>query len=158
MQNSLIAVALAMALLGCIGSAPTDGNSTATASPEVNGSGIAGTAANATADCKRTFTYCYTGETIMSQDCINGKPVKWVCEPYYVRHNRSTAGIPSQFMYLAEYACYWENRDAFNLPANYHPAAMCEGPIVKSWKESCDCAGYIDLVERSNPQRYYIKR
>jgi len=166
MRPAFVVIAVvALLLLGLMFLAPPpEKNNDESKNVQANGS-AAGQPANASqnvenasVECRRVFTYCYTGETIMSQDCIGGKPVKWVCEPYYARHNKSTAGIPSQFMYIAEYACYWENRDKFGFAANYNPAAMCEGPIVLGWKESCDCAGYIDLVERSNPQRYYIKR
>jgi len=162
MLRMLAVAAIALILIGCGGLGGEASGTPANSTAGINGSAdVGGEVANGPAPeepCLREFRYCYTGETILSRDCINGKPVKWVCEPYYARHNRSVEGIPSQYMYIAEYACYWENRDKFGLSANYHPAAMCEGPIVLGWKESCDCAYFIDLNERSNPQRYYIKR
>lgn len=156
-----ILMAVAMMLFGCSGgengSTNQTGNGSAinTTTPGGNGG-----SANATPpeECKVQFTYCYTGETIKSQDCINGKAVKWFCEPYYARHNKSIDGIPAPFTYLAEYACYWGVRDKFGYAGNYHPAYVCQGPIVAGWIESCQCANYIELAESANPKRYYIKR
>jgi len=99
-------------------------------------------------NCTTEWTLCPSGEMMQTRACPEGMVITYECEPYWKAHNLSTVEIPAHLRFLAEYKCYWENREAFGYTANYNPANVCDGPIVLGWKESCECASYIDAMER----------
>ncbi|VVC04773.1 Uncharacterised protein [Candidatus Burarchaeum australiense] len=98
--------------------------------------------------CLRQWTLCPSGEQIKTRDCIDGHKITYTCKPYWKAHNKTISDIPGPYLFLADYKCYWENREKFGYGAGYNPASVCEGPIMMGWKESCDCAGYVDIMER----------
>jgi hypothetical protein len=110
-------------------------------------------ATNQTAEvCKPQWTRCTSGELVKTRGCIDGHKVTFTCKPYWKAHNLTTDDIPSQLRFLADYMCYWENRDEFGFTIYYNPENMCAGPIVLGWKESCECGQYIDIMERQKPK------
>jgi len=106
-------------------------------------------ASNATEEvCMPQWTRCSSGEMMKTRGCLDGHKITFTCKPYWKAHNLSTEGMPSQLVFLADYMCYWENRETFGYNTNYNPANVCQGPIVLGWKESCECASYVDMKER----------
>jgi len=105
-MKEMFVLAVTVLLLGCMAREEAPATVEGAESAALKSASNTTDATEATSKCKRQLTFCYTGETIMSRDCVDGKEIKWVCEPYYARHNRSIAGIPPQLIYLAEYKCY----------------------------------------------------
>lgn len=147
---------LAMLAAGCLGFGSQGNGQNETG---INGTLPSGTvenstpAANATNKtpevCMRQWTLCPSGEQIKTRDCIEGHKITWTCKPYWKAHNLTTDDIPAHLRFLADYKCYWENRQKFGYAAYYNPANLCAGPIVLGWIESCECGDYIDTKERA---------
>ena len=154
MRPAQIAVLALLALAaGCLGFG--DGQ-TGTNEEGVDGT-LPGEAENATpnatnqtpAVCMRQWTLCPSGEQIKTRDCIDGHKITYTCKPYWKAHNKSTEDIPAHLRFLADYKCYWENREEFRYSAYYNPENICAGPVILGWIESCECGTYIDTMERA---------
>ncbi|MFA5105868.1 MAG: hypothetical protein WC506_02815 [Candidatus Micrarchaeia archaeon] len=159
-QLAIFALA-AIAMLFMLGCASISGNTASQIAPEINGSmnssqnitapanatgpAMANSTANDSANVSNSCATwhikdCPDGGSSYTISCTDGYSKSVLCPSN--QYGRDLTGIPSSLLYLSNFKCYWNIRDAYPYGPILDPFVICKSDTI-GWEESCTCAQQI---------------